>query len=186
MKSQSACHFCSWKKYCFPSKTALVQDCFGSSWNTKPLSVALSILLVSSKCVLTTMTTAKNKCSHPPAHVNQFLYSESSLFTTKRLHQKKEMQKKCVEISATSRKKLCLSRRFTCEPPSHKGKLLLWRLHLLIAIPLQYQSMPQKWPEGSIPVFFLLYINLKCFFFNIISSHALIFSFIHLTSTIFF
>lgn len=115
MKSQSACHFCSWKECCFPSKTALVQDCFGSSWNTKPLSVALSILLVSSKCVLTTVTTAKSKCSHPPAHVNQFLYSKSSLFTTKRLHQKKRCRRNVLKFL------LLLERNCVCAEGSRVG-----------------------------------------------------------------
>lgn len=135
MKSQSACHFCSWKECCFPSKTAMVQDCSGSSWNTKPLSVALSILLVWSKCVLTTVTTAKNNRSHPPAHMYLSSWSKHSLFTMKHYIRKKEIWKKHVKIIPLKtiplkliplKETLFLSRRFPCKPLPHRGVLPFW------------------------------------------------------------
>lgn len=108
MKSQSACHCCIWKEYCFPSKTAVVQDCFGSSWNTKPLSIALSILLA---CLIQMCNNHHSCCQNqtppPPIHTYVCAYSKSSL-----LHEvfapERETWEKCVKILATntSKKKL--------------------------------------------------------------------------------
>lgn len=115
MKRQSACHFCSWKQYCFPSKNAMVQDCFGSSSNTKPLSIALGILLVS---LIQTCANHHSHCQNPTlpplmrTYLSLFSYTLHDVFC---LHQKKAWEK-CVKILATNTYK----RNFMPEQQSHK------------------------------------------------------------------
>lgn len=101
MKSQSACHFCSWKEHCFPSKAAEVQETAETQSPYRPQHFAS--VFDPSVC-LTTITTAQTKHHHPPTHTRLSLFSKISLHKEAFAPEKETWEKRVKVLAANTYK----------------------------------------------------------------------------------